>query len=102
MTRPAGRVRIFSKACGLSRLGSGGIRNLTGRIGSGQEVFKSLGSGQVTSTRADPREVTRPMTSPQSFLGLDILQLLACGNLRSSATWRIGAFVGGRDVNNKD
>ena len=48
-TRPAGRVKIFMKYRGSSRVGPGGVRNLTGRGGSGwvgsdQEVFKSHGS----------------------------------------------------------
>ena len=31
------------------RVGSGGFQNLAGRVGSGQDVFKSRGSGRVGS-----------------------------------------------------
>ena len=35
----------------LSRVGSGGIRKLTGLVGPGQEFFESHGSGRVGSGR---------------------------------------------------
>ena len=47
MTRPAGRVRRCSKCHGSSPVGSRSLQNITGRVGSGQEVFKSRGSGPV-------------------------------------------------------
>ena len=50
-----------------SRAGSGGVRNLTGRVGSYQEVFKHHGSGRVTLTRPDPRGVIRSVRSPVFF-----------------------------------
>ena len=37
------------KPHGLRRAGSRGVRNLTGWVGSGQEVFKYHGSGRVRS-----------------------------------------------------
>ena len=58
--RPAGRVRSFSKTHGSSQVGSGDVRNLTGRVGSNQEGFEYHGSGRVTLTRTDP---TRPAKS---------------------------------------
>ena len=36
-----------------SRLGSGGVRNVTDRAGSGQNILKYHGSGRVTLTRSD-------------------------------------------------
>ena len=42
-TRPAGRMT------GCSRVGSGSVHNLSGRVGSSQEVLKYRGSGQVGS-----------------------------------------------------
>ena len=50
MTRSAGRVRRLSKTRGSSRVGSGGIRNLTGRAGSilfGSVRFCSVHIGLV-------------------------------------------------------
>ena len=56
---------LFSKPSESSRVGSGGVRNLTGSwIGSNQEGFKYDGSGRVTLNRCDPREVIRPVRSP--------------------------------------
>ena len=43
------RVTWCSKCHGLGRVGSGSVQTLTGRVGSGQEVSKSRGSGQVGS-----------------------------------------------------
>ena len=40
---------VASKRHGSGRVESGSVQNLTGRVGSGQEVFKSRGSGQVES-----------------------------------------------------
>ena len=56
MTRP---VRRFPKSRGSNRVVSGQeiARILTGRSGSGQDVFESHGSVRVTQTRPDP---TRP------------------------------------------
>ena len=58
--RPADRVR-------MCRVGSGRVSRYlkshgTGRVGSGQEVFKPYGSVQVTPTQPGPREMTRPVT----------------------------------------
>ena len=64
MNRPAGRVRRVSKTRGPSRVGSRGVRNLTGRVASDREVFKSHGPGRVTLTRSDLQAVTRPAKSP--------------------------------------
>ena len=66
--RPRGRVRTVSKPRGSSRVGSGGVGNLTGRVGSGrvgsgQEVFQYHGSGRVSLTRSDPRTVIRLVKS---------------------------------------
>ena len=36
MNRSAGRIIMLSKTCGSSRVGSGGVRNLTGRVGPGR------------------------------------------------------------------
>ena len=47
-TRPA------DHATGSSGVGSGGVCNLTGRVGPGQNVFKSRGSGRVALTKPDP------------------------------------------------
>ena len=67
MTPPAGRVRRFLKSHGSGqevfiflRVGSGGFHNLAGRVGSGQKVFESRGSGRIILTRpgSDSREVT--------------------------------------------
>ena len=41
------RCGRFLKPPGVSWVASGGVRNLTGRVGSGQEVFKSHGWGRV-------------------------------------------------------
>ena len=52
---------VFQNLAGRvgSGLESGGVRNITGRVGSdrvgpGQEVFKSCGSGRVTLSRPTP------------------------------------------------
>ena len=57
MPRPTGRVRVLSTSCGSSRVGSGGVGNVTGPVGSGHGGFRSL---RVGSDRPDP---TRPATS---------------------------------------
>ena len=49
MTRPAGQVTGCSKCHGSVRVGSGRVQTFTGLVVSGQEVFKSRGSGQVGS-----------------------------------------------------
>ncbi|CAM9381721.1 unnamed protein product, partial [Laminaria digitata] len=58
ITRPASRVRRPSKSHGSGRIGSGGLRNLSGRVGSGRvgvgRFLKSVGSSRVTLTRPDP------------------------------------------------
>ena len=51
--------------------GSERFQNCAGRVGSGQEVFKSHGTGQVTSTRSDPSTLIRPIKSPDSFFCLE-------------------------------
>ena len=67
-----GRIRKCSKS---PRVGSGGVRNLTGRVsrcskshGSGQQVFEShCVESRVTLNRPDPREVTRPAKRLECF-----------------------------------
>lgn len=44
---------VFQTPCGSSRVGRGGVGNLTGRIASGQEVFKNSPVG-VGPPRPDP------------------------------------------------
>ena len=49
MTRPEGRVRRVSKCRGSDRVGSGGVRYVTVRVGSGPQVLNlwvRVGSGQ--------------------------------------------------------
>ena len=65
--RPAQGVRRFLKTRGSSRVGPGGDRNAMGQLVSGQEFFKSHGSGQATRFRSDPQEVNRPVE--ESFHG---------------------------------
>ena len=60
----------------MSRIGSEGVRNLTGRVGSGRvgsgrvgsgrvgSGWGRVGSGRVTLTQPDPREVTQPVKGP--------------------------------------
>ena len=87
ITRPMGRVkrlernsrvgsgrvgsgRVGSGRVGSGRVASGRVRrcsNLTGRIGLGQEPFKYHGSGRIILTRSDPREVIRPVETPDFF-----------------------------------
>ena len=50
-SRGSGHVVFKMPRIGSGRVGSGSVQNLTGRVGSGQEVFKSCGSGQVGSGR---------------------------------------------------
>ena len=64
MIRPTGRVRSFKPSCCRVGPGQEVVRNLTGRNGSGQDVFESHGSGRITLTRSDPREVARPVKGP--------------------------------------
>ena len=47
MTRLAGRAKVFSKTGMIEsgRVGSGGVRNLTGRIGSFSFQNSRVGSG---------------------------------------------------------
>ena len=47
MTRPAGRIRRQSKPRGSSGVESGGVANLTGRVGSGRVGSGRVGSGRV-------------------------------------------------------
>ena len=54
MTRLADRIRRLSKSRGSSGVGSRGVWNITGRVGSGQEVVKFCGSERVTLIRPDP------------------------------------------------
>ena len=59
MTLPAGRITRSPKHRGSSRVGSRGVRNLMGRVQSGQEVFKSHESFRPDPTRKkwpDPRK----------------------------------------------
>ena len=49
MTRPAGRIRRVWKCRGAGRVGSGRVQNVTCRTESGQQFFKSRGSGRVVS-----------------------------------------------------
>ena len=44
-----------------------------GQLGSGQEVFKCHGSGQVTLFRPDPREVIRHVEKTRFFYPPGIL-----------------------------
>ena len=62
--QPASRVRNFSKSRGSGQVGSG-------RFGSGQEDF-DIPTDRVRSpfpgpTRADPRDLTGPVSSPDCF-----------------------------------
>lgn len=50
-TRPTRLIRRNAKSRGASRVRSGGVRHLMGRVRSGQECFKSHGSGRFTLTR---------------------------------------------------
>ena len=65
-----GRVKRDSTTRVSSRVGSGDVRNLTGRVESGQEVFKSHGSGRVTLTQSDPRQVIRPVKCLKKYIPL--------------------------------
>ena len=66
MHRLAGRFVMCSKTRVSSRVWSGGVGNLTGRLGSGQEVFKHYGTVRITLAPSDdPREGIRPMKNPQ-------------------------------------
>ena len=47
MTRPADRVRRFSKSRGSSRVGSRGVRNITGRVGLGRDGSDRVGSDRI-------------------------------------------------------
>ena len=62
MGRPAeGQVRRYKKTNRWSSragAGSGGVRTLTGRVESDQEVFECHGSGRVNLIRSDPRGVS--------------------------------------------
>ena len=68
MTRPAGRVTCCSKCHGSGRVESGRVKrfsNLVGRVRSGQEYFKSHGSGRVGS-RGDEK-LTREISGRASM-----------------------------------
>ena len=63
-TRGSGYVVFKISRVGSGRVGSGSLQNLTGRVGSDQEFFKSRGSGQVGSrvfqiSRVGPGRVKR-------------------------------------------
>ena len=51
MIRPAGRVKRFPNSCEAGRVGSGDVRNLTGRIVSGGFQISRVRSGPVGSGR---------------------------------------------------
>ena len=51
VTRPDPYLTGQQESGGLDRAGTGGVQNLTGQVGSGQEVFKSHGAGRVGSGR---------------------------------------------------
>ena len=53
-SRRVDHVRRLSKSRGSSGVGTTGVGNLTGRVESGQEAFKSRGSGRITLTPPDP------------------------------------------------
>lgn len=57
MTGPGDRVR---RPRGYRRVGSSGDLNITGIIGSNQEVLKPHRSGRVIPARPGPREMTQP------------------------------------------
>ena len=46
-TRPVVRARRFPAFRGSSPTGPGSVRNFTGRVGAGREVFKINGSSRV-------------------------------------------------------
>ena len=54
LTLPADHVRRLSRYPGSSEVGSIGVWNITGRDGSGLEIFNSRGSGRITLPRPDP------------------------------------------------
>ena len=45
----ASPVKRFPKSIVVNRIGSGGVRNLTGRVGSGRVGSGRVGSGQAVS-----------------------------------------------------
>ena len=55
---------------GSVRVASESVLNITGRVVSGQEVFKYDGSGRVTQTGSDLRELIRPATKGGRFWGI--------------------------------
>ena len=59
----------------LSRIGSGGVQNLTGRFGLDQEPFKYNGSGRITLTRSNPREVIPLVKTPAIYPCPNVLLL---------------------------
>ena len=67
MTRPAGRVRRFPKTRWSSLVGSGVIRNVTGRVRSGRvrNFFISWAGSGHPLARSDPREEIGPVKGPE-------------------------------------
>ena len=63
-TRSAGRVRRFSKSRGSSPVGSGGLRNLTNRVGSGRVRRVSNLTGRVGSHPGPTRPAICNPTRP--------------------------------------
>ena len=61
------RPRHLTGRLGSTQVGSGGVLNLTGWVGSGR-----VGS-EVTLTRPAPREISRPVKIPGKFKGVALL-----------------------------
>ena len=86
MTRPADHVRSFSKYRGSSGVWSRGVWNLTGQVGSGQEVFKSCGSGRVALTRPEPCKTLGLSLKKRGRSGLPGMQRLESNDRRTTST----------------
>ena len=65
MARPAGRIRNKSNCRGSSRVGSGGARNITGRVRSLSKLTGWVGSGRPET---DTNREKRPVKSPGIYL----------------------------------
>ena len=85
MTRSAGRIRRFTKARGSSRVGSGGVGNLTGRVASGQEVFTSQGSGPGRLDPVRPARSDLAREKPWIFSG--VYEWRKCAAVHGAPLW---------------
>ena len=79
--RPAARVRSFPKYRRVNQVWSGGVRKITGRVGSGRLGSGRVASGSVTLARLYLREATQLLQGLDFFALLRVTEFKGAGRL---------------------